>query len=605
METRHVKKERTQKNEILRLLEIAGTKKWWLFASMVLAVLATVAQFVPMVSVYLIIEELAAHAADIANVNRDLLYRLGFISLGSVVVFGVLLYTAMMLSHIAAFNILYELRVAIAEKLTRLSMGFFTENASGEIKKVMGEDVERIELFVAHHIPDITSAVVFPLLIIGYLFYMDWRLAIAALAPFPLTIGLMLVMMTGGKAKIEYRNYHAALEHMNAAVVEYVRGMPVVKVFGTALDSFQRLTESVLSHGERSRKMAQDYSKSYPAFLTAASSSLVFLVPTVVFLLHRTEAHEQYIPTALLFMIIGGGFFFPLLKLMFMVGYLNQISIGMERIDHILYKDEIAEREAGKHPADASIEFDDVAFAYNGTTVLENVSFAAKPGTVTALVGPSGAGKTTLGLLAARFWDVQSGAIRIGGVDIRDMKTDILMEHVSFVFQDGFLFFDTIEENIRMGNTAASTVDVIRAAKAAQCHDFIKKLPDGYATLVGEGGTYLSGGEQQRIGIARAILKNTPIVVLDEATAYADPENEGKILRGFATLLKEKTVLIIAHRLSTVTNADQILVIDHGQVVQQGRHAELVKTEGMYKQMWGTYSRAREWTIARKGGKQQ
>jgi ATP-binding cassette, subfamily B, bacterial IrtA/YbtP len=274
----------------------------------------------------------------------------------------------------------------------------------------------------------------------------------------------------------------------------------------------------------------------------------------------------------------------------------------VERIDGILNKEEISEPAAGKRPADDSIEFDNVTFAYNETNVLERVSFAAQPGTVTALVGPSGAGKTTLGLLAARFWDVQSGAIRIGGVDIRDMGTEALMDHVSFVFQDGFLFFDTIEENIRMGNATASKDDVIRAAKAAQCHDFIERLPQGYQTLVGEGGTYLSGGEQQRIGIARAILKNAPIVVLDEATAYADPENEGKILHGFATLLKEKTVIVIAHRLSTVTNADQILVIDNGQVAQQGRHDELVKSGGLYANMWDTYSHAREWTIARKGG---
>jgi ATP-binding cassette subfamily B protein IrtA len=376
----------------------------------------------------------------------------------------------------------------------------------------------------------------------------------------------------------------------------------VVKVFGTALDSFQRLTQSVLAYRDWATKMTKYYSKSYPIFLTAASSSLVFLVPAIVFLLHRAEAMESMIPKFLFFMIIGGGFFFPLLKLMFMVGFLNQINIGVERIDAILNKEEISEPAAGKRPTDDSIEFDNVTFAYNETNVLERVSFAARPGTVTALVGPSGAGKTTLGLLAARFWDVQSGVIRIGGVNIRDMGTEALMNHVSFVFQDGFLFFDTIEENIRMGNTAATKDDVIRAAKAAQCHDFIEKLPQGYQTLVGEGGTYLSGGEQQRIGIARAILKNAPIVVLDEATAYADPENEGKILHGFATLLKEKTVIVIAHRLSTVTNADQILVIDNGQVAQQGRHDELVKSGGLYADMWDTYSHAREWTIARKGG---
>ena len=589
---------------IVRLLEIAGTKKWWLFASAFLAVIATMVQFVPVIAIYFIIEELASHAAHINGVNRDYLFNLGFISLGSVAAFGVLQYTAFMLSHIAAFNILYEIRVKIAEKLPRLSMGFFSQKASGEIKKVMSEDVERIELFVAHHLPDITSAVIFPLIIIVFLFYMDWRLAIAALIPFPLAMGVMMTMMGRG-AKGLYREYHDALERMNGAVVEYVRGMPVVKVFGTALDSFQRLRESVISHRDWSQKMSRDYSTAYPAFLTAASSSLVFIVPAAMWILHHCADKTPMILTVLLFMIIGGGFFFPLLKLMFMGSYLNQISVGVDRVDDILYREEMTDRDSDERPADATIQFDRVTFGYSETTVLSDVSFVANPGTVTALVGPSGAGKTTMGLLAARFWDVGSGTIRIGGVDIRDMPTASLMSYLSFVFQDGFLFFDTVEENIRMGNAGATMEEVITAAKAAQCHEFIERLPRGYRTLVGEGGTYLSGGEQQRIGIARAILKDTPIVVLDEATAYADPENEGKILQGLARLIKGKTVIVIAHRLSTITHADRILVVDGGRIVQQGTHEELVYAGGLYAHMWDTYSRAREWRMIRKEGDSQ
>ena len=590
-----------RKKGFLRLIEIAGAKKWWLIASMTLAVLATLAQFVPTIIIFQIITELSEHASNIQGGDQNLLWQLAFISLGSLALFGVLIYISAMLSHMAAFNILYEIRIKLAKKLPQLSMGCFTDKASGAIKKVMAEDVERIELFVAHHIPDITTAVVFPIIVTIYLFFVDWRLAIASLISFPIALGMMMRMMLSEESMELYRKLNHALEGMNAAVVEYVRGMPVVKVFGTSQDSFRRLKDAVLHHRTQSFEMTPKYSGTYPTFLTASSSSLIFIMPVATWLLYRSNAPHGFIPTVLFFTIIGGGFLFPLLKLTFMSGLLTQVSMGVERVDDILYMETIPYRGNGQNPEDATIVFDDVTFAYKEITVLKTISFRAEPGTVTALVGPSGAGKTTMGLLAARFWDVQSGAIRIGGIDIRDMKLETLMDHVSFLFQDGFLFFDTIEENIRMGNSSATMEQVIEAAKAAQCHEFIKHLPNGYQTLVGEGGTYLSGGEQQRIGVARAILKDSPVVVLDEATAYADPENEGKILEGLARLIEDKTVLIIAHRLSTITQADQILVIDQGQLVEQGTHPMLVAAEGLYSNMWNTYSRARQ--LMQKGGR--
>ncbi|MGD8779160.1 MAG: ABC transporter ATP-binding protein [Ignavibacteria bacterium] len=592
-------KKTKRKKGISHLIEIAGTKKWWLLASILLAVIATIAQFVPVIAVYLILEELADHAADIAHLNKDWLYTLGFVCLGAVGLFGILSYASLMFSHIAAFNILYEIRVKIAEKLTKLSMGFFNRKTNGEIKKVMEEDVERIELFVAHHIPDITSAVIFPLLMIGYLFYIDWRLAIASLVPLPISMLMHVKMMNSSDL---YRKYHDSLGAMNSTVVEYITGMAVVKVFGATATSFHKLKERIYSYRDFSQKITKDYSTVYPGFLTAASSSLVFIIPISLILLAGMDSIQEFIPTVLLFLIVGGGMFFPLFKLMFVSGFLNQITVGVERIDEILFYDEISEVNSNSHPSDASIEFDNVSFAYDETTVLNNISFRAEPNTVTALVGPSGAGKTTVGLLSARFWDINKGTIRIGGVNIKEMKTEKLMGHLSFVFQDGFLFFDTIEENIRMGNNKATKNEVIEAAKAAQCHEFIEKLPDGYNTFVGEGGTYLSGGEQQRIGIARAILKNSPVIILDEATAYADPENEGKILDGLASLIKDKTVIIIAHRLSTIVNADRILVVDNGEIVQRGTHDELSTVEGLYKNMWETYSRSREWTIEKERG---
>lgn len=590
-----------RKNGIPRLIEIAGTKKWWLIGSMVLAVAASIFQFVPYVAVYMILKELAANAAEVRLLEKDLIWRWGFISLGSICIFGILLYASLMLSHIAAFNILYELRVAISRKLARLPLGYFTKRASGEIKKVMSEDVERIELFVAHHIPDVTAAAIFPLLTIGYLFYADWRLALVVLAVFCIALSIQASMLMRPKNRKAYADYHAALGRMNASIVEYVRGIQVVKVFSRSLDSFERLKRDIGQFRDLCVMMTRGFAPTYTGFLTILSSPILFLIPVGVALLLRAPVYADYAPTLFLSLILGGGVFFPLLKLLYMGSYLSQNTLGVGLIDDILDMPEIAEPEHPAKPDGATVEFRDVTFAYDEKPVLRNVSFIAEAGSVTALVGPSGAGKSTIGMLTARFWDVNAGEIRIGGAPIKDIRTNDLMDHVAFVFQDNMLFFDTIEENIRMGNRLATFERVVAAARAAQCHEFIESLENGYKTLVGEGGTYLSGGEQQRIALARAILKNAPIVVLDEATAYADPENEGKILEAFSHLIQDKTVLVIAHRLATITSADRILVVDNGVIAEQGRHAELVVKNGIYACMWGAYSRSREWVLTSGG----
>jgi ATP-binding cassette subfamily B protein len=593
-------KKKKEKKGIARLVQIAGTKRKWLISAVIFSTVATLMNFIPLFCIYLILVELAENATSLSNLDIEYLYMLAFISLGSFVLYGLLMYVAMICSHIAAFRILYEIRVKLAEKLPKLSMGYFTEKASGEIKKVMSEDVERIELFIAHHIPDITSAIIFPFVLIGYLFIVNWILAIVSLIPIVFGIMFLNHMMRNTAQADLYREYHNSLEKMNASVVEYVKGMPVVKVFNGTAESFEQLEQSIYSYRDFCLKITKDYLRIYPAFLTVMSSSLIFILPAIAVLFLTVNVYEDFVPIAILFLIVGGGMYFSFMKLMYVGSYLRRIRVGTERVDEILFKSEVEEVETELTPNDSSIEFLNVSFAYNHANVLEDISFTAEPGTITALVGPSGAGKTTIGLLTARFWDIQEGEIQIGGVNIKDMKVGTLMDYVSFVFQEGFLFYDTIEENIRMGNTTASKNDVINAAQAAQCHEFIEALPEGYNTLIGEGGTYLSGGEKQRITIARMILKNTPIVVLDEATAYADPEGEGLILDGLAQLIKEKTVLIIAHRLSTIIDSDNILVIDDGHIVQQGTHNALVKTEGLYKNMFEIYSQAREWKIGQK-----
>ena len=594
-------KPKKRKTGIPRLIEIAGSKKWWLVGSMILAVAASIAQFTPFVAVYMIIKELAAHATDVQLLDKSVIWRWGFISLGAICLYGILIYASLMLSHIAAFNILYELRVAIARKLARLPLGYFTKRASGEIKKVMSEDVERIELFVAHHIPDVTAAVVFPLLMMGYLFYADWRLALVVLVVFLFAVAIQASMMLRPTQKKQYADYHAALGRMNASIVEYVRGIQVVKVFSRSMDSFERLKQDIGDFKDFCVVITKKFALIYTGFLTMLSSTILFITPVAVFLLLKAPSYVDYLPTVFLFLILGGGMFFPLLKLLYMSGYLNQNTLGVGLIDDILDKPEIAQPDAPKMPTDASVEFSDVTFAYDQKPVLKNVSFVADAGSVTALVGPSGAGKSTIGMLTARFWDAGTGKIHIGGVPIKDIHTRDLMDHVAFVFQDNMLFFDTIEENIRMGNGSASFDQVVAAARAAQCHGFVESLENGYQTLVGEGGTYLSGGEQQRIALARAILKDAPIVVLDEATAFADPENEGKILAAFSRLIEGKTVLVIAHRLSTVTNADQILVVDNGIIAERGTHDALVARDGIYNRMWRTYTQSRAWVLGSRG----
>ncbi len=587
-----------RKTGVPRLIEIAGSKKWWLIGSMMVSVAATIAQFAPYVAVYMILKELAVNAANLALLDKHLIWRWGWISLGAIFLYGILIFVSLMLSHIAAFNILYEMRVAISRKLARLPLGFFTKRASGEIKKVMSEDVERIELFVAHHIPDVTAAVVFPLLMLGYLFYSDWRMALVVFVVFLIAVFIQASMMIRPKQKKQYADYHAALGRMNASIVEYVRGIQVVKVFSRSMDSFEHLKRDIEDFKDFCVVITKKFALIYTGFLTMLSSTILFLIPVAVLLLLKAPSYVDYLPTVFLFLILGGGMFFPLLKLLYMSGYLNQNTLGVSLVDDILDKPEISEPENPAGPEGASVEFRDVTFAYDEKPVLKNVSFMAEAGSVTALVGPSGAGKSTIGMLTSRFWDVNAGEIRIGGVPIKNIRTNDLVDHVAFVFQDNMLFFDTIEENIRMGNTAAPFEKVLEAARAAQCHGFIESLESGYQTLVGEGGTYLSGGEQQRIALARAILKDAPIVVLDEATAYADAENEGKILSAFARLIKGRTVLVIAHRLSTITNADQILVIDNGRIAEKGRHAELLAQNGLYSRMWRTYTQSRKWVLA-------
>ena len=589
-----------RKTGLARLIEIAGTKRRLLIGAMLLAVITAIVQFVPIIAVYNILIELAEHALDPSLIDKAYIWLWSYIALGAFFAFGVLTFASLMLSHIAAFNILYEIRMQLVQKMVRLPLGFFSRRASGELKKIMSDDVERIELFIAHHIPDIVTALLFPLILVSYMFAVDWRLAIVVLAVLAMAFYVMGRMYTGKKIREVSKRYVETLGRMNASIVEYIRGIQMVKTFTESTNAYRKLNDDIKEYRKFANEVNVQYQPTYVGFLTILSSALLFIIPVAVWLLVGSASYATFVPVLLMFLFFGVAVFFPVLKLLWIGSFLNQNNMGVQKIDDILYMDEIEEPDIPRHPKDASVEFRNVSFAYDTTPILKAISFISHPGTITALVGPSGAGKSTVAMLAARFWDVQSGEILIGGVPVKEIPTSVLMDNVAFVFQDNMLFFDTIEENIRMGNKTATFEEVARAACAAQCHEFIESLPNGYQTLVGEGGIYLSGGEAQRIALARAILKDSPIILLDEATAFADPENEGKILAAFSHLIKGKTVLVIAHRLSTITNADRILYVDKGVIAEQGTHEQLLALKGEYARMWETYNRAKRWTI---GGK--
>ena len=589
-----------RKTGLARLIEIAGTKRRLLIGAMLLAVITAIVQFVPIIAVYNILIELAEHALDPSLIDKAYIWLWSYIALGAFFAFGVLTFASLMLSTIAAFNILYEIRMQLVQKMVRLPLGFFSRRASGELKKIMSDDVERIELFIAHHIPDIVTALLFPLILVSYMFAVDWRLAIVVLAVLAMAFYVMGRMYTGKKIREVSKRYVETLGRMNASIVEYIRGIQVVKTFTESTNAYRKLNDDIKEYRKFANEVNVQYQPTYVGFLTILSSALLFIIPVAVWLFVGSASYATFVPVLLMFLFFGVAVFFPVLKLLWIGSFLNQNNMGVQKIDDILYMDEIEEPDIPRHPKDASVEFRNVSFAYDTTPILKAISFISHPGTITALVGPSGAGKSTVAMLAARFWDVQSGEILIGGVPVKEIPTSVLMDNVAFVFQDNMLFFDTIEENIRMGNKTATFEEVARAACAAQCHEFIESLPNGYQTLVGEGGIYLSGGEAQRIALARAILKDSPIILLDEATAFADPENEGKILAAFSHLIKGKTVLVIAHRLSTITNADRILYVDKGVIAEQGTHEQLLALKGEYARMWETYNRAKRWTI---GGK--
>ena len=571
-----------------RLLQIAGQRKSLLLASCTLAVIHSVLSLVPYALVFYIIKELTQSQPNFTTVQQYVIYAIVI-----VIVSMVAFLLSGILSHIAAFNILYGLRKTITEKVGILPMGYLSHRNSGAFKKIISDDVERIETFVAHQIPDFVKAVALPLLTLGYLFSEDWRLALISCLPL-LVLVVIMPLMFGSKNQNLTQKYHHSLEEMSAGIVEYVRAMPVMKIFQQSAETFDKYGKKVLTFHRFVSDWIRHSSPPFAIFMSFASNAML---PVLVLGLYLYFHNGLTLATLLFFLILGTGYMRPVFAMSNMAMQLQLIEQGVQQIDKILEAPVLPETHTPQEPSHYDIRFDKVSFAYDGEHyVLNDINFIAKEGSITALVGPSGAGKSTVGQLLSRFWDIQEGSISIGGVDIRQLSTEKLMQMVSFVFQDSFMFAQTMYENIRMGMNKTKE-EVIAAAKAAQIHDFIMSLPKGYDTLFGQQGVHLSGGEQQRFQLARAILKDAPILILDEATAFADPENEYKIQLAFSELIKGKTVLVIAHRLSTITTADQIIVFEKGEINAIGTHNELLQSSELYQRMWNAHNRAQDWNI--------
>ncbi len=590
-----------KKEGIARLMELAGTKKTGMTAACTLSVLSSVCKIVPYFTIYQILQKMIQSYTASGGFSFAEVKTIVFLTAASAVLYGVFAYASAMLSHEAAFDILYELRMKLMEKMGRISSGYYTSNTQGAIKKLLIEDVEQIEIFIAHSMCEVAAAIAAPLLTIIVLFIVDWRLTLVSLLPIICSfviLGMALKKPDGAKHQ---ENMADAKSKMEGTIIEYIHGMSVIKIFGGTKNAFKRYEKDLNNFTKSVHDTAYYNANGMGLYYAFFGAQIFFLLPAVIIMLNHAASYAEVLPKILFFLVICAGLKEPLENMMNVSIDSTKINVGLKRIDELLSEPEITLVGTGKHLPGYDISFENVSFAYpgSGTNACSAVSFSLQQGSCNALVGPSGGGKSTIAQLLLHFYEVNSGEIRIGGVNINEVTHSELVKHIAYVFQDSFVFHDTIENNIRMGNETATFEDVKNAAKAANIHETIMALPNGYQTVVADN-TGLSGGEKQRIAIARAMLKNAPIIVLDEATAYADAENEAAIQEAFSRLSEGKTVLMIAHRLRTIQNADTILVMNAGRLEAVGKHEELMQSCALYRDMVTANERRDNWSL-RKG----
>lgn len=574
-----------------------GKRKVLLPAAMLLSALSALAGMLPYILIWLIVRELLEHG-EITSSGNVVTYA--WWAAGMAVASIVLYFAALMSSHLAAFRVESNLRKEAMRQIVRMPLGFLDINTSGRIRKIIDDNAGVTHSFLAHQLPDLAATFLVPLVAAILIFVFDWILGLACIVP---VIIAMLVMgfMMNAEGRQFMKSYMTSLEEMNTEAVEYVRGIPVVKVFQQTIYSFKNFHRCIMNYNKMVFGYTRMWEKPMSLYTVIINGFVFFLAPLAILLIGYSGNYASVLLNFFLFVLITPVFSQSIMKSMYLNQALGQASEAIGRLENLVAYEHLTVVEHPQPVKEFSIQFEKVSFSYPGTNqkAVDDVSFTIPQGNTVALVGASGGGKTTIARLVPRFWEATEGKVLIGGINVREIAPEELMKYISFVFQNTKLFKTSLLENIKYGNPDATMEEVERAVDMAQCREIINKLPLGLNTKIGTEGTYLSGGEQQRIVLARAILKNAPIIVLDEATAFADPENEHLIQQALKELTKGKTVLMIAHRLSSITDADNILVIDKGKIAEQGTHANLLGKQGIYYHMWNEYQQSVRWTIGK------
>lgn len=572
----------------------AGKHKYFTYASWVLAALSAFVALLPFIYIWKIVKEVLDVAPNFSEAVG--LVKNGVMAMFFAVAAFLIYICALLCSHLAAFRVATNMRILATEHIAKLPLGYVDSFGSGKLRKIINDSTGATENYLAHQLPDKYAAIATPIGLLALLFIFDWRLGLLSLVPVILAF-LIMSAMTGKRMAEKMKQYNNALENMSNEAVEYVRGIPVVKTFGQSVYSFKKFKGTIDEYEKWVVSYTKDLRVPMMLYTAAINGVFAFLIAGALWFTHGGVTNA-FLLNLIFYIVITPVISLTLTKIMYMSENNLIVRDALERIDEVLNASIVAKSKSPEKPKDGSIELSDVHFSYDGKKeVIRGVSMNIGAGQTVALVGPSGGGKSTLASLMARFFDVNSGSIKIGGADVRDIEKKELADTVSFVFQNSRLIKASILENVKLGRPNATDEEAVAALHAAQCDDIIEKMPQGVNTIIGTKGVYLSGGEQQRIAIARAVLKNSPVIILDEATAFADPDNEVKVQKAFSSLAENKTVIMIAHRLSTVENADCIYVIADGQVEESGSYGELIEKNGLFAKMWKDYSASVEWKV--------